>query len=52
MIVLNVISGKDAKELRGKLEARQSEHPLLVDLREKGRAFDAAAGKYAAKVAS
>ena len=52
MIVLNTISGKDAKDLRGKLEATQAEHPLLEDLREKGKAFDAAAGKYAAKVAS
>lgn len=51
-IVLNVIGGKDVGELKGKLDGVESEHPYLVDLREKSGLFDQAAGKYAAKVAS
>lgn len=52
MIVLNGILGKDTEELKGRLERREPEHPLLVGLREKTSLFDQAAGKYAAKVSS
>ncbi|KAI4201445.1 MAG: hypothetical protein LQ350_003204 [Teloschistes chrysophthalmus] len=55
-VVLATLMGKREeqerylKELKG---GRGGEgHALVVDLEEKGRAFDAAAGKYAAKVAS
>ena len=51
-IVLNVISGKDASELKSSLEGAAPEHPFLVDLREKSQLFDQAATKYSAKVAS
>lgn len=51
-IVLNVIAGKDAGEAKSTLEEVQPEHPFLVDLREKSQAFDQAALKYSAKVAS
>lgn len=51
-IVLNIISGKDAGELKETLEGTAPEHPFLVDLREKSSLFDDAATKYSAKVAS
>lgn len=51
-IVLNVISGKGVEEMKERLEGVEREHPFLVDLREKGEAFDQAAGRYAAKAAS
>ena len=51
-IVLNVISGKDAGELKHSLESAAPEHPMLVDLREKSQLFDQAATKYSAKAAS
>ncbi|KAL9065305.1 MAG: hypothetical protein Q9161_008334 [Pseudevernia consocians] len=51
-IVLNVISGKEARENISNLEGIAPEHPLLVDLQEKSSLFDQAAGKYSAKVAS
>ena len=44
--------GEKAGELRTALEGRDGDHALLVDLRERESAFDVAAGKYAAKVAS
>ncbi|KAL6715442.1 hypothetical protein ACLMJK_006403 [Lecanora helva] len=52
-VVLYGIMGKEKEgaELRGKLEGKDKGHELLVDLREKGQAFDAAAGRYSAKVA-
>lgn len=49
-IVLGVVSGKDVGGLVEELEGVEREHPFLVDLREKGRAFDGAAGKYGPKV--
>ena len=51
-LVLNVISGKDASELKTNLESVAPEHPLLADLSEKSLLFDQAATKYSAKVAS
>ena len=55
-LVLQYVIGKGegnrAKELLGTLKSRDAEHPLLVDLREKESLFDAAAAKYAPKVAS
>lgn len=51
-IVLNIISGKDASELKSTLESAAPEHPMLLDLREKSQLFDQAATKYSAKVAS
>ena len=51
-IVLNVISGKEARENISNLEGIAPEHPLLVDLQEKSSLFDQAAGKYSAKIAS
>lgn len=51
-IVLSVISGNGVEEMKGRLETVEREHPFLVDLRERGEAFDQAAGRYAAKVAS
>ena len=53
-VVLKTIMGKreEAGEWMGKLESSNLEHGLLMDLREKGVAFDMAAAKYSAKVAS
>ena len=51
-IVLGTVMGKDVSGLRGELEAVDSEHIFLRDLREKERLFDMAAGKYSAQVAS
>ncbi|KAL8708640.1 MAG: hypothetical protein Q9220_006465 [cf. Caloplaca sp. 1 TL-2023] len=51
-VVLATIMGKDkevAKYLE-ELKGRSGEHALLEGLEERGRGFDAAAGKYAAKV--
>ncbi|KAL9582310.1 MAG: hypothetical protein Q9212_003368 [Teloschistes hypoglaucus] len=50
-VVLATLMGKREEQERYLKELRGG-HALLVDLEEKGRAFDAAAGKYAAKVAS
>ncbi|KAL8946277.1 MAG: hypothetical protein Q9222_007307 [Ikaeria aurantiellina] len=52
-VVLATIMGKDKEQAQylEELRAKKGEHGLLVDLEEKGKAFDAAAGKYAAKVA-
>jgi len=49
MIVLNVIAGKDPKELTSSLSTAAPEHPFLQDLQEKSEAFDKAALKYTAK---
>jgi coatomer subunit epsilon len=53
-IVLASVLGKSdrVKELLAKLEQSNQDHALLADLRERGDAFDVAAGKYSAKVAS
>ena len=53
-MVLNVVSGKtkEAADLQKQLEAKDAQHPLLLELEEKGKAFDEASKKYSAKVAS
>lgn len=55
-LVLQFVVGKGlgarAAELREQLEASNAEHAMLADLKEKESLFDAAAGKYSAKVAS
>lgn len=55
-LVLQYVVGKGlgarAAELRESLEANNAEHAMLADLKEKESIFDAAAGKYSAKVAS
>ena len=53
-LVLSVVSGaggSESEELRGRLQKVDREHALLVELEEKGKAFDAAAAKWKAKVA-
>ena len=52
MIVLSMISGKDASEHHSSLESIAPEHPFLADLRDKSSLFDQAATKFSAKVAS
>ncbi|KAE8440681.1 hypothetical protein EG329_006818 [Mollisiaceae sp. DMI_Dod_QoI] len=51
-IVLNVIAGKDAKQLTSQLQSVAPNHHFLVDLQEKAALFDKAATKYSAKVAT
>ncbi|KAL8779248.1 MAG: hypothetical protein Q9203_001557 [Teloschistes exilis] len=50
-VVLATLMGKREEQERYLKELRKG-HALVVDLDEKGRAFDLAAGKYAAKVAT
>ncbi|KAL8841522.1 MAG: hypothetical protein Q9170_000905 [Blastenia crenularia] len=52
-IVLATIMGKRAEQQQylDELRDSQPDHTLLADLEEKGKLFDQAAGKYAAKVA-
>ena len=52
LLVLTVVTGKEPTELTASLKAVAPQHPLLVDLEEKGSAFDKAAAKYSAKVAA
>lgn len=55
MIVLSSVIGKSASEmdaLMEQLKGVEPQHPLLLDLEEKSKLFDTAAGKYSAKVAS
>lgn len=51
-LVLNVIAGKDAKQLTSELQSVAPNHHFLVDLQEKAALFDKAATKYSAKVAA
>lgn len=51
-IVLDIIAGKDAKQLRLNLESTAPNHHFLTDLQEKSKLFDKAAKKYSAKVAA
>ncbi|KAH8687998.1 coatomer epsilon subunit-domain-containing protein [Tricladium varicosporioides] len=51
-IVLNVISGKDTKDLINSLSTVAPDHHFLQDLQEKSDLFDKAATKYSAKVAA
>jgi coatomer subunit epsilon len=55
MIMLSSVMGKTASEtepLIEQLKGVDPEHALLMDLEEKSKLFDTAAGKYSAKVAS
>ncbi|KAJ4191385.1 hypothetical protein FALCPG4_009469 [Fusarium falciforme] len=52
LLVLNVISGNDAKELTEKLKAADANHQFLADLEEKSALFDKAATKYSPKVSA
>ncbi|KAJ3463048.1 hypothetical protein MRS44_007834 [Fusarium solani] len=52
LLVLNVISGNDAKELTDKLKAADPNHQFLADLEEKSALFDKAATKYSPKVSA
>ncbi|KAM7191464.1 Coatomer epsilon subunit domain containing protein [Naviculisporaceae sp. PSN 640] len=51
-LILNVITGKDPKELTQSLAQTDAQHPFLVDLAEKSELFDKAATKYKAKAAA
>ncbi|KAI8725206.1 Coatomer subunit epsilon [Fusarium sp. LHS14.1] len=52
LLVLNVISGNDPKELTEKLKAADANHQFLADLEEKSALFDKAATKYSPKVSA
>ncbi|KHN99427.1 coatomer subunit epsilon [Metarhizium album ARSEF 1941] len=52
MLVLTVISGRDASEYAASLKKADPNHALLVDLEGKSALFDQAATKYRAKVSS
>jgi coatomer protein complex subunit epsilon len=52
MVVLDVLSGKDAGESMEGLRKKAPQHPLIVDLAEKGGLFDQAAMKWSAKIAA
>ncbi|KAI8669277.1 Coatomer subunit epsilon [Fusarium falciforme] len=52
LLVLNVISGNDAKELTEKLKTADANHQFLADLEEKSALFDKAATKYSPKVSA
>jgi len=52
LLVLNVISGNDSKELTEKLKAADANHQFLADLEEKSALFDKAATKYSPKVSA
>ncbi|OJK04763.1 hypothetical protein ASPACDRAFT_1877953 [Aspergillus aculeatus ATCC 16872] len=51
-IVLNVLAGKSAEELEGRLQQTHPSHPLLSDIQEKSDLFDSAAAKYAPRVSA
>ncbi|KAG4417197.1 hypothetical protein IFR04_009646 [Cadophora malorum] len=51
-IVLEIIAGKDPKQLKADLQSRAPNHHFLQDLEEKSSLFDKAATKYSAKVAA
>ncbi|KAI1262701.1 coatomer epsilon subunit-domain-containing protein [Xylariaceae sp. FL1019] len=52
LLVLTIITGKDAEELKTQLKGVAPKHPLLVDIEEKSDLFDKAASKFSAKVAA
>lgn len=52
LLVLNVIGGKDPKELTAQLQAADASHPYITDLAEKSELFDKAAAKYSPKVSA
>ncbi|KAG0652837.1 putative coatomer subunit epsilon [Hyphodiscus hymeniophilus] len=49
MIVLNVLAGKDSKDLISSLSTAAPDHAFLQDLQEKSERFDLAAQKFTAK---
>merc|ERR1711964_307048 len=51
-IVLEIIAGKDPKQLKADLQSTAPNHYFLQDLEEKSSLFDKAATKYSAKVAA
>ncbi|PVH89136.1 hypothetical protein DL98DRAFT_647717 [Cadophora sp. DSE1049] len=51
-IVLEIIAGKDPKQLKADLQSTAPNHHFLQDLEEKSLLFDKAATKYSAKVAA
>merc|ERR1712000_151824 len=51
-IVLEIIAGKDPKQLKADLQSTAPNHHFLQDLEEKSSLFDKAATKYSAKVAA
>ncbi|GAW21031.1 hypothetical protein ANO14919_105440 [Xylariales sp. No.14919] len=52
LLVLTVITGKDATEITSSLKNAAPNHPFLTDLEEKSDLFDKAASKFSAKVAA
>ncbi|ORY59587.1 coatomer epsilon subunit [Pseudomassariella vexata] len=52
LVVLNIVTGKDPKDVMASLKKTSPAHPLLTDLEEKSAAFDKAATKYTAKASS
>ncbi|KAI0386810.1 coatomer epsilon subunit-domain-containing protein [Hypomontagnella monticulosa] len=52
LLVLTVVTGKDAAEITSTLKKAAPKHPFLVDLEEKSELFDKAAAKYSAKVSA
>ncbi|KAK0643099.1 coatomer epsilon subunit-domain-containing protein [Cercophora newfieldiana] len=52
LLVLSVITGKDATEFTTSLAKVDPQHPFLTDLAEKSELFDKAATKYKAKVST
>ncbi|KAI0474447.1 coatomer epsilon subunit-domain-containing protein [Xylaria cf. heliscus] len=50
LLVLTIITGKDAAEITSSLKKSAPQHTLLVDLEEKSDLFDKAASKFSAKV--
>ncbi|KAJ8127143.1 hypothetical protein O1611_g6494 [Lasiodiplodia mahajangana] len=52
LLVLTVVTGKDATELTSSLKKVAPQHTLLTDLEEKSDLFDKAAAKFSAKVAA
>ncbi|TGJ79200.1 hypothetical protein E0Z10_g9563 [Xylaria hypoxylon] len=52
LLVLTVLTGKDASELTSSLKNVAPQHPMLTDLEEKSDLFDKAASKFSAKIAA
>ncbi|KAI8945491.1 coatomer epsilon subunit-domain-containing protein [Xylaria longipes] len=52
LLVLTIITGKDAAELTSSLKKSAPQHAMLADLEEKSDLFDKAASKFSAKAAA
>ncbi|KAI1200320.1 coatomer epsilon subunit-domain-containing protein [Nemania serpens] len=52
LLILTIITGKDATELTSSLRKAAPQHALLADLEEKSDLFDKAASKFSAKAAA